>query len=154
MSRRGARSATWSVGVVVALALSGCARNAEPPSDAARADQTVAVGEPFRLAHGKTAALAGHDLRIRFERVSDDSRCPGGVQCVWAGDAHVVLRLTRAGYDAAVDTVRLTLEPRVARYTGYAIRLEALEPSPRQGVPTKPDDYVATLRVTTGADSR
>lgn len=122
-----------------------CARQPALGDEAALVDQTAVLGQPFRLARGKTAGLEGRGMRIRFECVSEDSRCPTGVQCVWAGDARVVLRLSEAGRAAAVDTLRLTVEPRAVTYGAYVIRLEALEPAPRQNAPPRADDYVATL---------
>src|SRR5262245_2914355 len=43
------------------------------------------LGRPFEMKPDEVVAIQG--LRITFEGVADDSRCPTGAQCVWAGDA-------------------------------------------------------------------
>jgi hypothetical protein len=44
------------------------------------------------LALGDSADLAA-STTLRFERVVSDSRCPAGVQCVWAGEVRIALVL-------------------------------------------------------------
>jgi hypothetical protein len=126
----------------------------QPEPTSSRADQTVTLGQSFRLARGKTAEVQGRNLRIRLEDVLDDSRCPAGVQCVWAGDARVVLRLTQSGREASLDTLRLTLEPHAVTYGSYQVRLEALEPARQQNAPPRPEAYVASLVVSEAPGSR
>jgi len=135
-----------------AVLILGCVR--QPELFNTRADQTAAIGESFRLPRGKTAEIQGRNLRIRFEEVLEDSRCPAGVQCVWAGDARVVLRLTQSGREASVDTLRLTLEPHAVTYGGYVVRLEGLEPSRQRDTLPRPDAYVAALVVSEAPGSR
>ena len=43
------------------------------------------LGQPFDLKPAEVATIDG--LQITFEGVSEDSRCPRGTQCAWAGDA-------------------------------------------------------------------
>ena len=50
-----------------------------------------ALGRPFDVKAAEVATIQG--LHITFEGVSDDSRCPRGAQCVWAGDATVAVTL-------------------------------------------------------------
>lgn len=52
-----------------------------------------AVEGPVRI--GQVAAVGGP--RVRPDRVIEDSRCPAGTRCVWAG--RVVLRATVSGGD-------------------------------------------------------
>ena len=136
----------------VVVLTTACVRQPEPA--AARADQTVVLGQSFRLARGKTAEVQGRGLRIRFEDVLEDSRCPAGVQCVWAGDARVVLRLTQSGHETWVDTLRLTLEPHAVTHGGYLVRLEGLAPARQQEAPPKPEAYVASLVVSEAPGGR
>src|SRR5436853_321878 len=65
-------------------------------------------GAEFSLSLGKTAAVTGTPYRITFNRVSEDSRCPVDVTCVWAGDAKVELTITRKGAPGDVRIVSLT----------------------------------------------
>lgn len=107
----------------------------------------VSLDEPFALRVAQSAEVATTGLRIRFDGVGEDSRCPVDVTCVWAGNARV--RLT-VDADGAVEQLELNtgLDPRVAQVHGSAVALEGLQPENRTGVTIAPDDYVATLRVT------
>ena len=45
------------------------------------------LGEQFSLPIGQTVDIVSQGLSIRFDAVTSDSRCPNGVECVWAGEA-------------------------------------------------------------------
>ena len=136
------------VTLLLAVAVAGCPRNAPDSASAVgKADVTATVGQAFRLPYGKTAALPDAGLRVCFDGVAEDSRCPTSVQCVWAGNARVALRLERAGANAVVDTTSLSVEPRAVTYAGYRISLDALEPAPHASGEVRPDLYIATLTV-------
>lgn len=63
-----------------------------PPADASD-QRAVADGETFTLATGEQVALPDRGT-LRYVRVTNDSRCKPGRQCVWAGDAEVVFEWT------------------------------------------------------------
>jgi hypothetical protein len=106
----------------------------------------VPLGEDFTLAVAQTAVIAGEPLTVRFAGVADDSRCPVGVQCIRAGEAHVRIVMhasTRPPAEVVLATA--PAEPQSAAYGAYDVRLVSLAPQPRVGVTPQ---YVATLRVT------
>jgi len=49
------------------------------------------LGRPFDVKPADVVTIQG--LRITFEGVGEDSRCPTGVQCMWAGDAAATFTL-------------------------------------------------------------
>lgn len=114
---------------------------------------TAIVAEPgseFALPLGRTAALNGSGTRITFRKVSDDSRCPVDVQCVWAGDAKIELAISR---DGSADDVRiLSLTPPNNETTSGDIRIRfiGLAPAPRSTEDRAQRKYVARLVVTRG----
>ena len=55
----------------------------------------VALGEAFTLKPGQSASVQDGALRVRFESVINDSRCPRGVTCIWEGDAVVAVSTHR-----------------------------------------------------------
>src|SRR3546814_12966722 len=55
--------------------------------------RSIADGETFAMASGEQVALADRST-LRYVRVTNDSRCKPGRQCVWAGDAEVVFEWT------------------------------------------------------------
>ena len=53
----------------------------------ANATGTVTV----TLAPGQNIFVKEHRLNLTFDKVLNDSRCPTGVQCIWAGNATVAV---------------------------------------------------------------
>ena len=62
--------------------------HAQPNSLAA---PQIAIKVPL----GETVVLG--DVSITFEKVIEDSRCPEGVQCVWAGNAKILVKVSHDG---------------------------------------------------------
>ena len=91
---------------VIALATSLLGQNSQPAGAAKR-------GEPFELKANEASRLADENLLVRFEGVTEDSRCPVRTQCVWAGDAAVELMLEKP--PAASATRMLHTSERVGR---------------------------------------
>src|SRR4029434_8514422 len=102
---------------------------------------------PFDLKPAEIAKIEG--LQITFEGVTEDSRCPTGVQCVWAGDAAATFTLQKPPA-AALSRTRHLRAPfeRKTDCEGCVVRLEEIKPYPKQGVTIAPDDYRAMLVVT------
>lgn len=117
----------------------------EAGSVRAAAAKTVSLDQPFEIKVGKTVQVAGEGLSISFEGVPSDSRCPVGVQCVWAGNAVVQLVLSKDGKAAGVE-LNTGLEPRSATYLNYEVELLGLAPEATQGGLSQ-NQYVATLVV-------
>ena len=61
----------------------------------------VPLGQPFDLRAGQSAVVPG-GLKVTFDRVVSDSRCPIDAICVWAGEAVIALKLSR-GFAAPVE---------------------------------------------------
>jgi hypothetical protein len=127
-----------SAGAIVAV-LASCA--AVEPTIAAE------PGVAFSLPVGKTAVINGSGTRITFNEVRNDSRCPADVTCVWAGDAEVVVTISRNG--SPDDTRILSFSPPKNETTSgdLRIRLTDLAPVPRQSDGNAPRAYVARLLV-------
>jgi hypothetical protein len=115
----------------------GCAAHPSQPSRP--------LGQPFDLKAG-TSVLAD-DLRLTFDRVREDSRCPLDAICVRAGEAIVVLTLSQSAGAQAERELRTTPALSEASYLSYVITLVALAPYPRSTQQIRPEDYVATLTV-------
>lgn len=129
--------------VVVAVVLSGLI--------SAPAQDAVQLAVPFEIKPGQVVTVEDAALRISFEGVTQDSRCPVGVTCVWEGDAVVTLTLERP--PASRDTRALHTSRRYARettYEGFVVRLQDLKPKPATGQTISPEDYRATLVVEKG----
>jgi hypothetical protein len=116
----------------------GCAAHPSQPSRP--------LGQPFDLKAGTSAVLAD-SLKLTFDRVREDSRCPLDAICVRAGEAVVVLTLSQSAGVQAEREVRTTPALSEASYLSYVIKLVALAPYPRSTQQIRPEDYVATLTV-------
>lgn len=53
--------------------------------------QQAVLGDTIQLTYGQTFTLLPDNMQVRFDSVTQDSRCPLDVECVWAGMAEVKL---------------------------------------------------------------
>lgn len=115
------------------------------------AAQTARVGREFELRAGRAVTLDGGGLRVRFARVASDSRCPADVNCVWAGNAEVLVEVGGRGRRGR-RTLRLSTDAGArgaseGRFGRYVVRLVGLSPQPRSGRKIAAGQYTATLLV-------
>ncbi|POM23438.1 hypothetical protein BTM25_45910 [Actinomadura rubteroloni] len=113
----------------------------------ARGDGTVRSGAEFQLAPGGSVRVADGATTLRFDRVSADSRCPEGVQCVWEGDATVVLTATERGRAARTFELHTAAEPSAATVGAHRVRLTGLVPGKPSGGRIAPGAYRVRLRL-------
>ncbi|NRB49769.1 MAG: hypothetical protein HRU41_18955 [Saprospiraceae bacterium] len=105
--------------------------------------------KPFSLQIGEQKAAAGAtDMIVHFTQVTEDSRCPKGVNCVWEGEAVAELVLGKMG----ADTLALTYRPgrekaSVGRASGYSFRLIEVNPYPEKGQTIEKEDYQIVLEI-------
>lgn len=136
----------YKAGILAVVVLLGaCSSNQSEPTDASPSVITVQVGQTFELKPGQTAQLG--QLQIAFRGVSQDSRCPSDVQCVWAGDATVRINAAYARMAWQPFDLHTGVEPRSARYRDNTITVVELKPGTHSGRQIAASDYVLTLRV-------
>jgi hypothetical protein len=110
---------------------------------------TVPSVEPVRefvLQVGDAVEVSGTGLRVRFERVTSDSRCPADALCITAGDAVVAVTVARAGRPSEAFSLRTDRGNR-AEIGDWGLSLTKLDPYPYSGRPIPAGDYKATFRV-------
>lgn len=66
------------------------------PSTGEQPMQQIALSEPFAIEHGEKARFPEDEVEIRFDRITNDSRCPADVDCVRAGEATAHFTLIEA----------------------------------------------------------
>jgi hypothetical protein len=133
----------------VALLVSSVEAVAAPRRVAAT--QAARVGREFKIKVGQMVTFRGEVLRLRFKRITSDSRCPTGVECVWAGNAEVLFEVS-AGGARGKRTLSLNTnagQERAAEgtYRRYTVKLVGLSPYPQSGRKIRPGEYIATLLV-------
>ena len=140
----------WVLAVLAVLPIAGCRPAHAEPTEAG-------LGRPFVLQGGQQVTIPGEDLRLRFAQVLEDSRCPELVECIWTGQARIVVIAdtgvvgTAGGEPTPVEfntnpAPGLTMAS--ARVNEFTIMLESLDPYPQTpGDQFALEDYRATLSV-------
>ena len=88
------------------------------------------------LNHCANTKINGNNVRICFDSLVSDSRCPLLVDCIWAGAAVVKLRLSANGQEAGF---RLSIPEHPlsgnsdTTVLGYNVKLTEVWPYPGQG---------------------
>ena len=84
----------------------------------------------IKIPLGETVSIG--DLFVNFSEVIEDSRCPTGVECIWAGRAKVKIEVSDDGM--TVDHQFLTFgedsENIIFQVDGYRLRGMTLSPYP------------------------
>ena len=98
------------------------------------------------IANGREKVVPGFGIKIKFLDVIEDSRCPKGQTCIWAGNAKLNIQVF-AGRRASTFEINSTLSPQTITIGGYDIKLESL--GPRPDTDGKPDKgrYTAVFAV-------
>lgn len=116
---RGVRGARLALAAGV-VAIAACVRP-QPPE--------VEIGRPFPLALDSVARTSD-GLWVRYVAMLEDSRCPRGAQCVWAGTVRVVVVLTPPSGAGRIDTLDLTRRPSSAPIAKHVVRFAEFSPPP------------------------
>jgi hypothetical protein len=115
----------------------------------ARARKKVLLDKNFVLSVGQEASTADGKLKIKFVSVAEDSRCPKGVNCIWAGNARVVLQVGKN--NGTPVKLELNTSPREGAagggYGQYQIKLVEVAPYPVAEQTIRPQSYAVTLVV-------
>ena len=100
----------------------------------------------FTLARGEARSIEDTSIEVRFNGVSNDSRCPADAFCITGGDAHVNLRVSSGS--TSREHVLHTGDMKPVTHDNLAIHLVELSPYPFSSRTIGPDEYRAKLRVT------
>jgi uncharacterized Zn finger protein len=137
---------TLPVLVLCVVALVACGTQAK-----VRARKTVRLDQNFVLRVGQEVLVAEQQLSVKFVSVPEDSRCPKGVNCIWAGNVRVQLQVTKTG--SKPSKIELSLNPRdfpdgeASEQGNYRIKLVGVDPYPVKDQQLTAKDYAVTLSV-------
>ncbi len=107
----------------------------------------VSLNREFALKVGQSALIRPGGMKITFESVLEDSRCPEGVNCIWAGNARITVGLSGAGGRPTPLELNTDVEPRQQSYLDYEVKLMGLSPRPKEGRSVDKNSYTVTLLV-------
>jgi hypothetical protein len=110
-----------------------------------RKAEVIRSGQECELKIDQEVTIDGEDLAVVFESVTEDSRCPEGVDCVWSGNANIHVRTSKSKQASANIELNTDRGPKSSSYLNYEIRLVALKPNRKPDVAIRPEEYRATL---------
>ncbi|MCJ7935087.1 MAG: hypothetical protein MUW56_16060 [Chryseobacterium sp.] len=133
------------------LALTGCdaqkktkteTKASEMSSNTKSTNASDQKGDIIYFSEGENKFLKEYEMNVTFKGISEDSRCPEGVNCIWAGVAV-----------AQVEVMGTTTRPMIlnlasmdhqaknyhqsADFNGYTITLQDVAPYPQAAEGTK-----------------
>ncbi len=89
------------------------------------------------LSEGENKFLKEYQMNVTFKGISEDSRCPEGVNCIWAGAALAQVEVMgTATRPAILNLASMDFPARnyrqSAEFNGYFITLQDVSPYPKQ----------------------
>lgn len=135
----------FAIALFLSVALVAC--DDDPTSVTPALDKEIPVEVDERVLFDEEG------FAIHFREVVNDSRCPKGLTCVWAGNAKIRIEVESLLRSAPTRTFELNtyLEPQQASYAGYTIHLISLAPYPHVDKDIEPGAYEVTLKITRNA---
>ena len=110
--------------------------------------QDVRLGIPFRLRYGEHKTIEPEGLKITFQEVIEDSRCPRGMVCFWEGRAVFTLKVEKGKDEGVLTfTLRPSEFPGRVCWEPYCFTVLSLEPEREEETEIPPTAYGLTLLV-------
>lgn len=102
--------------------------------------------ESIVLKFGQAEKLAG-GMSVKFVEIVEDSRCPEGATCIWAGRAIVRIEVTENGSEPRIVDFEVGNIESTARFGKFVVKAEKLDPYPKAESQTDKAAYSATLSI-------
>jgi hypothetical protein len=106
------------------------------------------LNREFSLKVGREAVVRNEQIKVGFSSVLEDSRCPEGVECIWAGNARIAIKISGANNDPIHIELNTNIEPRRASFLRYEIKVVGLSPYPKSNSNIDKKEYTARLIIT------
>jgi hypothetical protein len=88
----------------------------------------AAKSDTVTVESGQSKISSLGKIKVKFISVEEDSRCPEGTNCVWAGNAKVKITLAKGRKQARTFELNSTNAPKVVTFEGYDISFVDLTP--------------------------
>ncbi|MEW6361209.1 MAG: hypothetical protein AB1477_03720 [Acidobacteriota bacterium] len=109
--------------------------------------QTQPRSRQMVIPYGKSRIDSSAKLSVRFLGVVEDSRCPKGVNCVWAGAVTVKISVSCPGKEAKAFELSSLQGKETIEYEGKRITLVRVTPYPQADKPIRKANYRVTLKI-------
>ncbi len=134
--------------LIIVNVICGCSGNSRRDGQSHKSEAVQAkLDTPITLTFNRIASVEDEKILIEFADLTEDSRCPVNVTCVWEGQVTVALNISID--DTASGSISLTSragheELALADINGYSIRLAKVEP-PKTQDEIDFSEYIITL---------
>jgi hypothetical protein len=103
--------------------------------------------ESFTLNLGKQKTTSKSKLKVKFVSVLEDSRCPVGVNCIWAGNAKIKVKII-GKHSSKEFEFNTNMGPKGDIFEGWSVTIDDLTPTPHADKPLDPNSYKAEFTIT------
>ncbi len=103
----------------------------------------LSLNDTVELSYKDCLYDSANQRYICFDSVVSDSRCPDGVECVWAGEALARFKIEK--YNSRPVFIDLLEGVNDTLVSGYKFSFIKLLPYPKYGIQTKPEEYKARI---------
>ncbi len=134
--------------LIIVNVICGCSGNSRRDGQRPKGEAVQAkLDTPITLAFNRIASVDGEKILIEFANVTEDSRCPVNVTCVWEGQVTVALNISLDGMESgSISLTGRAGHEKLAHadINGYSIMLEKVEP-PKTRAEIELSEYIITL---------
>lgn len=102
---------------------------------------------PINVRVGKQKKFSRSKINVKFVSFIEDSRCPEGTNCVWAGNAQIKVQISQGNGAGETFVMNTNLGAKGATFGGYAVNLVSLTPTPKDNVRINKNGYTATFSI-------
>jgi hypothetical protein len=110
-------------------------------------DITADIGQAITLAPNQKVVIKADSLEIRMVKIVNDSRCPKGANCIWAGEVSCQIEISYQNQTKIMVLTQSGGSDATSSFLGYTIAF-SVEPYPELNKTIKDADYRLKLTVT------
>ena len=103
--------------------------------------------QSLKVRVGEQKKFTGSKINVKFISLVEDSRCPVGVNCVWAGNAKIKVQISEGKNAGETFEINTNIGAKGATFGSYAVTLIELTPAPQADSKTAANSYTATFSI-------
>ena len=134
--------------VILSMSIIAMAHSCSKSGDKRLTDGTIEL----KFNESAAGKIKGDIVKLSFDAVVSDSRCPANAMCIWQGAATATFTFTKNGHDNRFNLSTITMRPDYSKDTiiaGYKIEFINLLPYPGTVADPIPDSQrMAELKFT------
>jgi hypothetical protein len=98
---------------------------------------------------GESVKVPTTDVKVTLEAIVEDSRCPTGTTCIWAGDATVSVAIASGNSSPSKFALHTNGQfAQQAEHSGVQVRLTDVAPYPTVDGPPRREAYRVSFSIT------